>query len=492
MPMPTLTPTCRSLTPSRRRGLSAVATAGLLALSLVRPVSAAEPPSSGTITLDQALALARGNNARLPVAALDVRIADQSRAEALSRRKIRLGIEGDLSIAPRGGYDPAASDLGQDRLQAVAERPLYDGGRLAAEERRAGARADAARAQYRQAEADVELEVRTRYAELLAARREAAVREDGLKRLRSYLDLLASRGAAGQPIESDLLRGRLRAASEDAARQAALDHADRARSELNTLMGRPPSAPLDPAPLPPPTAPSTAAAPADASEPAPSAEAQAEPPSGGTGGTATAGGSEGGAAPRLPEVAIALHEVDAARAGLEATRAEHRPTLSLRADAGLWGTDTTRLVPPDLRAGDPNAGALDRLDRDLGLSVTLDLAWPLFDSGGRQARQAQAQLALDRARQRVVAEQTAARRDLTVATDARARAYARLEILRQAMPQARDAYLDATSRYLGGAASYLDVVDAFDASIATGVEEAQATLDYYLAEAQVIRWGGTP
>ena len=89
-------------------------------------------------------------------------------------------------------------------------------------------------------------------------------------------------------------------------------------------------------------------------------------------------------------------------------------------------------------------------------------------------------------------EQTDARRALTRARDARARAAARLQILREARPQARDAYLDATSRYLGGAASYLDVVDAFDASISVGVEEAQATLDYRIAEAEMIRWGGTP
>lgn len=469
---------------------------GALVLLLVPTPSQAEPVS-GALSLDQALELARQHNAHLPVAALDTRLAEQDRAEAASRRKIRLGVEGDLSVAPRGGYDPAASNLGEDRLQAVLERPLYDGGRLAAEERRAGALAEAARERYRRAEADVELDVRTRFAELLAARREAAVREDGLERLRSYLELLQSRGASGQPVESDLLRGRLRVATEDAARQAALEHADRARAELDTLIGRAPDAPLELAPLP---------SPAPSVPPAPTDEAGMQAADGGSG---TAGPdlsdlsglsdrahpadlAEAAMGSDVADVTAALREVDAARAGLDATLAERRPTLSFRADAGFWGTDTTRLVPPDLRASDPGAGTFDRLDRDLGYSVSLGLTWSLFDSGGRQARTARARIALEQAKQRVVAERTDARRELTRARDARGRASARLRILRSARPQARDAYLDATSRYLGGAASYLDVVDAFDASISVGVEEAQATLDYRIAEAEMIRWGGTP
>ena len=474
-----LPPTEPTRSPSRRR-LSALLGAGALVL-LLSPTTADAAPVTGEISLDQALELAREHNARLPVAALDTRIAEQDRAETASRRKIRLGVEGNLTIAPRDGYDPAASNLGEDRLQAVLERPLYDGGRLAADERRAGALTEAARQRYRRAEAEVELDVRTRYAELVAARREAAVRADGLERLRSYLELLESRGASGQPVESDLLRGRLRVATEDAAREAALEHADRARAALDALMGRAPDAPLELAPLPSPDPP---AGPARSPEP-------------GTGTTTddgTPAATSGTRAPdtQVPDVAAALREVDAARAGLDAALAERRPTLSLRADAGLWGTDTTRLVPPDLRASDPGAGTLDRLDRDLGYSVGLSLSWDLFDSGGRQAREARARLALEQAKQQVVVEQTDARRALTRARDARARAAARLRILREARPQARDAYLDATSRYLGGAASYLDVVDAFDASISVGVDEAQATLDYRIAEAEMIRWGGTP
>jgi len=485
------------------RPIARLVVAASVALCVAAAGHAAGPPGSNApgpkapveptpdLTLEHALALARANNASLPVAALDTRIAEQNRVEAASLRKIRLGVEGSLSVAPRGGYDPAASNLGEDRLQAVLERPLYDGGRLAAEERRAGALAEVARQRYRRAEAVVELDVRTRYAELLAARREAAVRQDGLKRLRSYLELLESRGASGQPVESDLLRGRLRVATEDAARQTALEHADRARAELDTLMGRAPETPLTLAPLPSPAPPA-----GPASTPKEGAETTAHdgPPDGATETRATDPQVPDDRIPvvRIPDVTAALRAVDAARAGLDATLAERRPTLSLRADAGLWGTDTTRLVPPDLRASDPGAGFLDRLDRDLGYSVSLDLTWSLFDSGGRRARIARSQLELDRAKQQVVVEQTDARRELTRARDARARASARLQILREARPQARDAYLDATSRYLGGAASYLDVVDAFDASISVGVEEAQATLDYRIAEAEMIRWGGTP
>ena len=429
------------------------------------------------ITLDQALELAREHNARLPVAALDARMAEQDRAEAASRRKIRLGVEGNLSIAPRGGYDPAASNLGEDRLQMVLERPLYDGGKLAAEERRAGALAGAARERFRRAESEVELDVRTRYAELLAARHEAAVREDGLQAAPLLPGVARKPGRIGPA-------GRKRPAPRAPAgrdRGRGTPGGSRARRPrprgARHLMGRTPTRrSSSPRFRLPPSRPS----PADAAE-ARTAEIQAPDAS-----------ASAQAELLIPDVASAQREVDAARAGLDATLAERRPTVSLRADAGLWGTDTTRLVPPDLRASDPGAGAFDRLDRDLGASVSLGLTWSLFDSGGRRARTARARLALERAKQQVVAEQTDAQRALTRARDARTRAATRLQILRDARPQARDAYLDATSRYLGGAASYLDVIDAFDATISVGVDEAQATLDYRIAEAEMIRWGGTP
>ena len=164
----------------------------------------------------------------------------------------------------------------------------------------------------------MELDVRTRYAELLAARREAAVREDGLKRLRSYLELLESRGASGQPVESDLLRGRLRVATEDAARQAALEHADRARAELDSLDGPRPDAPLELAPLPSPARLGRPGGPRTRHRTATDDRLRRPPRP-----------ASPGPSCRSPDVAAALREVDAARAGLDATLAERRPTLSL-------------------------------------------------------------------------------------------------------------------------------------------------------------------
>ncbi len=111
------------------------------------------------LTLDEALARARQANAELPVAALDPRIARQKLREAQAQRRTILSSDGELWIAPASGYDTTVTDQGDERLQVVAERTVYDGGGLAAQERRARADVGVAEAHYRRAVADVEQQV---------------------------------------------------------------------------------------------------------------------------------------------------------------------------------------------------------------------------------------------------------------------------------------------------------------------------------------------
>jgi outer membrane protein TolC len=422
-------------------------------------VAAPSPPSDQPLTLERAIEIAQAANARLPVAALDVEIREQMRLEAEAVRRVHLAFDGDLIFAPPNGYDPVVTNSGEERAQLSATKLLYDGGAAAAGIRRAGAQRGAAAARYRQAVRDVDYEVRIRFAELLAAGREITARMEGLERLQGYETLLESRRQAGQAVAADLLRTRV---AMTAARADLLDaetRQDGARMALNHLMARDPAAPLTPASLPPP-------APLAATSPLPWQS--------------------------VPEIEAARRETDAASAALDVARSERKLHLFLLADAGLWGSDTTHAVPPDFAATHPGATFGDRLRRDLGYSVSLDFSLPLTSFGGIRARIAQAELTLQQAQQSEHATESDAAFEWSLARRVMERAYRQYQLLSGAVPEARDAYLEAESRYRGGAGNSLEVLDAFSKSIETAVRAVGAELTYRQAQALAVRWGDHP
>jgi outer membrane protein TolC len=224
--------------------------AGALALFVALCAGAQQP-----LTLEDALKEARAANARLPLPALDVAAANEKRNEARAARWLRVALDGDFILSPPSGYDPIVTNLGEERIQVVGRQPIYDGGALKAATRRAEADLAGAGARYRQAVRDVELDVRSRFAEILEAEAEAQARRDGIERLRTYRVSLQSRRAAGQGVTADLLKTEVRVASEEANVLEADRRRAEARLALNDLMGRDPTAPLELAPLPPPSPP---------------------------------------------------------------------------------------------------------------------------------------------------------------------------------------------------------------------------------------------
>jgi outer membrane protein TolC len=419
--------------------------------------AAGAPPGPPAITLDQALARARAANARLPVPALEVQIARERIREARSERWLQLAVEGDFVYAPEPGYDPILTNLGEERLQAVARQPLLDGGARRAAVVAAQAGHAAARARYRMAELDVDLDVRSRFAEVLAFESEIRARQDGLARLRSYRAWLEGRHGSGQAVAADLLKTRVREAAEEADLIDAERRAEEARLALNDLMGQDPAQPLTLA-----------------------QEGPPEPPAAEPGDPWTS----------APEILEAQARALALQANVTIARSGKRPHLFAEADVGLWGSDTTQVIPPDLRASHPGATLGDRFARDAGYSVSLNLSWPVWGSGALRARIAESEFALGQARKEVTARRRQARLDWEQARDAREKAYRRTQILSAAVPVARDSYLEAESRYRGGAGTALEVLDAFASSVDTQVRLAQATMQCRIARALAIRWEG--
>ena len=115
---------------------------------------------------------------------------------------------------------------------------------------------------------------------------------------------------------------------------------------------------------------------------------------------------------------------------------------------------------------------------------------PLFGTGGADARIAQAEIAAEQARRGVRQARVEAVRELRQAQQALAAAYERYRLLSDAQPLARDAYLEAESRYWGGAATSREVLDAFSAAVDAALALDDAVLAYHEAEARRQRWAG--
>jgi outer membrane protein TolC len=421
----------------RRRILLAVMGGALAGAAL-----AADEPR---VTLEEALALARAANARLPPAASEREIARQKEREARAERLAKIALEGSFVYAPPGGYDPALTNGGEGRLQIVGRQPLYDGGEKRAAVSRASSQIEVAAARYRIAERDVELEVRTQFAQWWEARAEIEARRDSLARLGGYRTSLESRRASGQAVGPDLLKTDVRRASDQSDLAQAEERMAEARLNLNDLMGRDPAVPLELAPELPPSAPG---------------ERRAD---------AWAG---------APEVAEAAAERERARAELRIARAEARPHLLATTDTGFWVSDTSR----------PSRFA-DRFWKSAGFSLGLSLQWPLLDFGAIGARIAQARVAESEAGQRETVESRHARLQFLLARSALDRAFREFELLSKAAPDARDAYLEIESRYRGGAATSLEVLEAHATAVDTAIRLAEAARRFRDAEALERRWG---
>lgn len=426
----------------------------LLALLLAVPLPRADA-APARLSLSAALAEARRANARLPVADAEARLAAARLREARARRGTALRGEGELWLAPAGGYDTTVTDQGDARLQIVAEKTLYDGGALRAREQEARADLGAARARYRRSVAEVDQEVRQAFAAVLAAEDERDVRVQAEERLQRWLDLLLQRGRAGEPAAAAILAMRVRLAAEEADRTDAERRLDQRSVVLAVLLGRSPDAALRLVAPP---------LPDDLWEP-------------------RLTGSAPMPVPPLPDLEVARHESEAASAALRKARADKALKVRLRADAGLWGADP---LHPVSRLGADLGG---RLRRDLGASLTLNVEVPLFATGGARERIAEARLAREAARRRVALATVEVNRRRELAVRGLRHAAETYRLLAAAEGTARDGLLDAESRYWGGRADYLEILDAHAALVDVAVRRSAALLAYRDAEASLARWG---
>lgn len=400
---------------------------------------AQNPKDSSALTLGEALREARTANAHLPVAALGVDIARTSVREVRAGRLPNIALTGGLNAGA-----PLAYTTSQGAAQIVGAAPILDGGLRRANLSAANYRLQAAGAALQVVEKDVDLAVRLWFSEFLATESEIAFREDAIERLRSYLLQVRERRAAGQPVGSDLLTTEVRLGTEEAALSDSRRASDEARIQLNDLMGRIPDGPLSVVPLPQPSLP-----------------------------VATYPDSWHDA----PDIRLAEANTAASRAEIAATRSERKPQLQVSANLGALP-----VFGPDSGTG-PNSGS------GLGGQIFLSMSLPIFDGGVFRARLDRAQLEARQAQDSETVVRRQARFSSQLAAAQLARLYQQVETWRRNIPIARDAYLQTQSMYAGGAATALEVLDAYTSWVDANQAYTDAILRYRQAEANYIRWG---
>jgi outer membrane protein TolC len=421
--------------------------APLIALLICAAPVAAAMQAEEPLPLEQVLVQARTANARLPVAQQEVLSAEAREREASGELLPKLSIESDLLAAVGGStYGGTGGFPGEDRLQVVARQPLYEGGELRARAAQALASVQSARAGYRAAEKDLDVDVRTLFAMWVEADVELNFRREGLERLNTYLLGIRARRAVGEGVMSDLLRAQARIAEEEANLAEVQRQLDDVRLQLNELMGRDPEAPL------------TLVA----------QEEQAPP-------VATADGWD-----NAPDIAQARAELVAAEAGITIALAGRRPHVAFEVDGGLFG---------DGLATGTAANFGHRLRSDFGASFLLVASWPVFDFGIYAGRLDEATALASQAERRVSLKSRHARLQWARAQTQLTNGYHLIEARRRAVPIARDTYVSAESLYRGGVGTALEVLDAYTSLIAASRADAQAVLAYRQAEALALRWG---
>jgi outer membrane protein TolC len=135
-----------------------------------------------------------------------------------------------------------------------------------------------------------------------------------------------------------------------------------------------------------------------------------------------------------------------------------------------------------------NADFWNRLWFNRGYSVSMVLSWSIWDRGALDARIAAADLGLQQAQRAIEAERHDAYTKWAQAVAAERRTYEQMVLLQRIVPEARDSYLEAESRYRGGAGTSLEVLDAYAAATEAAVKLNDVTARYRIAQAVAARW----
>ena len=359
-------------------------------------------------------------------------------------------------------------------VTGTVTQPLFQGGRLFANARAAGATAEATKLSADEQRATFTITLQRAYLNALLAEKLADIQENNLQLSTGRLTQVQQFQSAGRAAQYDVLRAKVeRANIEPLAIQARNDR-DLAHLELKRLLNLPLEQPLS----------LTTTIDPQAAQ------------------TMVASFDDTTSLPNRASLRAAELNAKSRRLGIAAARADFLPSISAFFNTGFqafpppgMGFPSVRgssslaacpvTVPPSTRPCQ-NGGWFE--DRNLGVQFS----WPILDGfrlkSAIELAKAQnhiAELELRQARENVAVDVARARAELR-------RAKAVFDARRETQSEATEAFRLASLRFSRGLSTQLEVSDAQLALLTSESGEARATYDLYLASADLARALGRP
>ena len=326
-------------------------------------------------------------------------------------------------------------------------QPLFAGGRISATRAAADHAQAAAQHQLDETEADIVLQVRVAYLNVVLAERLQAIAVDSRRIAAEHLAQVELFRQSGTASAFDQLRARVDLENREPQVVQAENLARVAMLELKRLVNLPPEAPV--------TLTSTFDAEPVAVDEAVLAGFMSDRPA-----------------------LLAAREIVAARqAGLRSATGEWFPTIAAQANLAFYAYPAN-VAPP----------GFSQWQRDWSLSLAV--SWPLFDGFARSGRVHEARALLSEATSQQAMLEEGLRVELSQATGDYRTAVAQLRARRETSGLAAEANDLADLRYRNGLATQLEVSDAALLLDQARVNEVQALADYVKALARLERLTG--
>lgn len=389
-----------------------------------------------TLSLDECLRLALQKNARLIAVEYEIRAVEQHLKEIGALRKPSINLNTGASFAQ--GLDPALTEGGEYAGLVEIKQKLYDGTIRLNRQQTEVNRQQSAHARIRTA-ADIRLEVRQAYIDLLNARQQHTLLQQSIEDLKSYLETVRALAAGGAVPKTDIMKVEIQLQSEKIARNDISVAITTAMTRLLEPLGLP----LD----------TTIAIQGSVTLPAASTQFLNNPD--------------------LKEFGFVI---ESAVLEIKLAQKERSPIISAFGNAGAW-TSRNQL----LESSSPHV---------LGYHAGVALEMPLWNWGATSARieQKTAELNARRADYEVLRRRLAAEYQTNFMQQRGAAE--KLNLLQASRKQAQEQYDLLVAQYAGGSTSALEVLEAHRLLLSIVLQEQQTRADLDLIHAQLLRLTG--
>lgn len=392
-----------------------------------------------TLSLEECLRLALQKNQRLASAGYAVRGAERRVKEIGTLKKPSVHLLGGASFAPSTGFDPAITNAGEYAGLLEIKQTLYDGGAIRFSKHQAEAKLQQAANDKVRTAADIRLEVRLAYLDLLNAQRQHKLLQESSKDLESYLETVRALANGGAVPKTDIMKVEIQLQSE----KIALNDLNVAATTAMQRLLEPLGLPLD----------------------------------------TTIAIQDTLALPAWPQKFVtnldlksAEFEVESAQLDLKLAQTERAPVISAFAGAGGW---TSRLQL--IESSSPHI---------FGYQAGVALEMPILSWGAITARVEQKNAALNALRadfevlrRRFNAEYQTHWQQYRAATE-------KLRLLEASRQKALEQYEILQAQYAGGGASGLEVIDSHRTLLEIALQEEQTRAEIDILHAQMLRLTG--